>query len=147
MTRTAPRLPVLGGLVALFTLVLGSTAYAQDDTTEVVGDGDVLSVNAFTLSVIVGLIVPLVNGIALKPTVPSWVKGVVNLVLSYVGNVIALSMQEDGSAIFSREVIVTTAFAFAVALATYAGIFKPVGLTNNPANPTGRASLGTGGIG
>lgn len=115
---------------------------AQDTTTEVVGDGDVFSINALGMMIIVSLVTPVINGLLFKAGTPTIVKELGLIALNYVGNAIALSTMEDGTGVFSREVLITTGIGWAIATLSYLKLYKPVGVTNTTNNPTGRALLG-----
>ena len=108
---------------------------AAADVTPVGPDATVDSafdLTPYTVTLILGFVIPLVNGLVTKYTTPAWVKAVVGLVLAAVAGVINVSLTEGGGAVISQSTLKSAGLTFIVAVAAYAGVWKPFSLTSSP---------------
>lgn len=138
LTRPAPswgrRLFTVGlAVLVVATIVLVVLAAAAG--AQVATDGDaspdtpvsaVFTVNNTLVTLITGLIVPLVTGLLLRPSNPEWVKvGAVTAVTALATAFLSL-VQDDGTAIVSQEWLVQALVILVTAIASYLGIWNPL---------------------
>lgn len=119
-------------IVALATiyavLVLPFAAHAQDvDATDTVGE---IRLSALAVTLVVALFIPIVTGIVTKASLSSWWKGLITLVLNLVNAAVVGAVVSDGGAVWSEETLIAALIGLAVSVATYAGIYKPAGVTS-----------------
>lgn len=111
----------------ILTLLSAVTPVGPDTTAD-----SAFALDAYTVTLLFGLIIPLVNGLVTKISTSSAVKAVLTLFLSAVAGVVNVSLTEGGGAIVSQSTLKSTGLTFIVAVVTYFGLFKPVGLTSSP---------------
>lgn len=117
-------------LGAALVVVCASPALAQ-----VAPDGDVspdapvsafLTINNSVVLVLTGLVVPLVNGLLLRPENPGWVKVLVANLLATVVHGFSQTIQADGAAILTQEWFLGLFITLGTMIATYLGVWKPM---------------------
>ena len=99
-----------------------------------------VSLSALTVTIIVSLVIPIITGIITKYSVPSWIKGLITLVLNAVNALVSTALVADGTAVISKPTFIAWFIGLTVSVATYAGIYRPAGLTSTP-NSSGGAKL------
>lgn len=78
------------------------------------------------VSIIVGLLLPLVLGVLVKPTNPPWVKVIGGIVVAAIAALVKENIQDDGTAIISWAMVIETALIYLPQIAAYLGIWKPL---------------------
>ena len=104
--------------------------------------GNVLTVSAAGVNLLVGLVLPVLAGIALKETNPAWVKVIFGILLAGVAALVTEAIRDDGTAVISWDMFLTAAQLWAVQIAAYLGIYRPLG--QDTARGSFNASLGSG---
>lgn len=147
MTRLLRHLPA-AAIVTFGAVMLPIVAFATATDTE--PDGDLtpvgpdaqqadsafLNLSPFVVSTILGTVIPLITGFVTKLTTPAWVKAVITAVLSGVAGLINVSLVDGGGAVISQSAFVSAVLTFIVAVATYAGIWRPMAVTSSPVTHT-----------
>lgn len=87
--------------------------------------------DAYTVTILLGLVIPLINGFVTKCSTSTTVKALITLLLSAVAGIVNVSITEGGGAIISQSTIKSTALTFLIAVTTYVGLFKPLELTSS----------------
>lgn len=98
---------------------------------EIIAAAFVVHLDAATVSVITGPVIPILTGLLTKSTAPTWVKQVVTLFLAAAAGVVSQAVGEDGTAVLSQAALVHAALAYVLAVATYLGLFKRDGVSIN----------------
>jgi hypothetical protein len=111
----------------VLTLLAAVTPVGPDATTD-----SAFNLDPFTVTLILGSLIPLVNGLVTKLSTSSAVKAIITLVLSAVVGIITVSTTDGGGAIISQSTLKSAGLALLVAIATYAGVYKPLALTSSP---------------
>lgn len=128
-----PKLKWLLALVAtaVFTLV----AFAAPAAAQVAPDGNLspdtpvsayFTVNNTLVLLFVSTVVPLVNGLLLRPENPAVVKALVANLFAAVAHAVSQAIQEDGTALFSQEWLVGLVITLVTMAASYYGVWKPM---------------------
>lgn len=127
-------------VVALTALVLMATpAMAQ-----VAPDGNVspdapvstyLTINNTVVLLITGALVPLVNGLLLRPTNPEWAKVLVANLFATLVHSFSQIIQDDGTAFLTQEWAVGLGVTLLSMTAAYYGVWKPL-VNPNASLPT-----------
>ena len=130
MTTLTKRLITIGA-VALAALV----ASACPALAQVATDGDIspdapvsayLTLNNTIVLVLTGAVIPLVNGLLLRPSNPAWVKALVADVFAVVVHAFSQAIQADGTAFLSQEWFLGLAITIVAMAASYFQVWKPV---------------------
>jgi hypothetical protein len=130
MIRYVRRLLALAAVAVLGVLWFAGPALAQ-----VAPNGDVspdapvsayLTVNNALVLVITGSLIPVVNGLLLRPTNPAWVKVLVSSAFATAVHAFSQTVQDDGTAILTQEWFLGLAITIGTMVATYLGVWKPV---------------------
>ena len=88
--------------------------------------GSWLTVNNTLVLFITGALVPIVNGLLLRPSNPQWLKVLVSQVVVTAVHAFSQTIQDDGTALLSQEWLVGLGLTSLVMVASYLGIWKPV---------------------
>jgi hypothetical protein len=72
------------------------------------------------------LLIPLVTGLITKYKLHSFLKFMVNLVVSTIAGLINISLTADGTAVISKTAILTAVYTVAISTLTYLSIYKPL---------------------
>lgn len=116
--------------VALTLLGAATVAGAQ-----VVPDGNaspdtpvsaVFTVNNTLVSIVTGLVIPLVVGALTRPENPAWLKLGLAVGVTGVATLFLDAIQADGTAVLSQEWFVQAAVILATALGSYARVWRPL---------------------
>lgn len=131
-----------GFMTAMAVLFMGAgAALAQTgDASPDAPVGAVFTVNNTLVTLVVGLIVPLVVGLLTNPGNPAWVKIGLAGAVSGALNLASQAIQADGTAVFSQEFLLQVAIVFATALGSYLGVWNPLAARRGGLN----AALGPG---
>jgi hypothetical protein len=130
MIRYVRRLLALAAVAVLGVLWFAAPALAQ-----VAPDGNVspdapvsayLTVNNTLVLVVTGSLIPVVNGLLLRPTNPAWVKVLVSSAFATAVHAFSQTIQDDGTAVISQEWFLGLAITIGTMVATYLGVWKPV---------------------
>lgn len=85
----------------------------------------VLTLSAAAVTFIVGVLLPLANGLVTKFNASNTVKIIVSMLTAAIAALIVQATVADGSAVFTRELVERAIFMYAVQLLTYLGVYKP----------------------
>lgn len=99
-----------------------------------------LTLDLATWAFIGGTVVPILVGLLTKLRAPSWLKGLVNLVLSAAAGLIATAQVSDG--VLTKTAIVAAFLSLVASVGTYYGVLKPVGVTGAVQRATAQVGLG-----
>lgn len=114
-------------LVGASLWIFAPLAWADGvDSTDTVAE---LRISALGVSLVVSLVIPLVVGLVTKCS--TTIKGLISVVLNAVQTLIVANVQTDGQAIISWPTLCTWLIATAISVATYANVYKPLGLTSS----------------
>lgn len=87
-----------------------------------------VTLSATAVTVLVGLVLPIANGLLVKYRAPGVVKGLVALATSAITGLIVAGQTVDGGAFLSRSAITLGGIAFVIQTASYLGIYAPADL-------------------
>jgi hypothetical protein len=111
---------------ALFTLV----AFAGPAAAQVSGGDEVAApvwvIPAPTVTLIVAVLVPVLNGLALRPSNPAWVKALVANGIATVAYAITQAVANDGAALLTEAWFHGLLASLVTMTAVYFGVWKPV---------------------
>lgn len=135
MTRTLRRLLVALGIVA-GAVMLPVAVFAASDIPPPqgleTGSDALFSIDASIVAILLGVIIPILNGLVTKITTSAGVKAVLTLALSTVAGIVTTATTDGGDAIFSSALVLNTALTFITSVAAYAGLWKPLEVTSSP---------------
>lgn len=119
-------------LTALCFAALTTLAYAAD-TVPVNGSDTLASVrlSATTMSFLIGAVVPLVVGFVTNIRDHAFAKGFLMLVLNAVNALITQATLADGSAVFSKALVMLFLVGTATSLVAYYNAWKPLKATSS----------------
>jgi hypothetical protein len=127
------------GLIAAAFLAPGVASASAGEVTPVGPDAQqtdsFLDLSPFTVSVILGAVIPLITGFFTRVSTPAWVKYVVTALLSGVAGLLNVSMVDGGGAVISQSAFTSAVLTFLLSLAAYEG-WKTVGLTSSTVTRT-----------
>ena len=103
---------------------------------------DVIVVYAPIVTIIVGVLIPIINGLITRWTLSSFWKGMITLGLNAISTLITSAVVDTGDAVLSRPTLYTWLLGTAVSFASYSRIYKPLNVTSS--TPTGRLAPHTG---
>lgn len=125
MTPHLKRLLALAAVAISFLVVSAGPAFAQ-----VSGDDEVAApvwvIPAPTVTLIVAVLVPVLNGLALRPSNPAWVKALVANAIGTIAYSITQAVADDGAAFLTEAWFHGLFAALVVMVASYFGVWKPV---------------------
>lgn len=127
---------LIAALVAVITIPTIAFAEGSDATTSS------LKLDALTVQVAVGMLIPIVVGLITKFSTSSGVKALAMLILNAVQTLIVTATMADGTAIISKQTFIAWALALVVSVASYAGVYKPLNVTSS--TETGKLKPGKG---
>ncbi len=130
MQDVTRKVPIALAAVATYLYLTAGPAGAQVATDGNASPdtpaGAVFTVNNTLVTLILGAVAPLVVGILVRPTNPSWVKVLVGGVAATVITAVSQAVQADGSAALSQEWFLQLALQLAAQVGAYYGIWNPV---------------------
>lgn len=115
-------------------LAIGGPALAQEPPPPVTldaGDVSTIALAAPIVSLIVGLLIPVLNGLLTKVTTSSGVKALLTLGLSTISAIVTNGLLADGSSVFTTQTLYTALITYGVAVLSYVGAYKPLGVTSS----------------
>jgi hypothetical protein len=130
MTPHLKRLLALAAVAVGFILVSAGPALAQ-----VAPDGDVspdtpvsayLTLNNTVVLLLTGAVIPLINGLLLRPTNPAWVKALVADLFAVGVHAFSQEIQDDGTAFLSQEWFLGLGVTMVAMAAAYFQVWKPI---------------------
>jgi uncharacterized membrane protein len=89
-----------------------------------------MTIDAFLVTVLLSLVIPVLVSALTKAAAPDWVKDVANLILTGVAALITTATQVDGTAVISWVTFREWALALAISIAMYVKVWKAVGLND-----------------
>jgi hypothetical protein len=95
-------------------------------------DSAFLDLSPFLVTTILGTIIPLITGLLTKLSTPAWVKAVLTAALSTVAGALNVSLVDGGGAVVSQSTVISAVLTFIVAVATYAGFWRPLAVSSSP---------------
>jgi hypothetical protein len=126
---TAAIVMILVGLV-----MSAGPAYAQvSPTGDVSPDAPVsayLTINNFLVLLATGAVIPVLNGLVVRPENPEWVKALLANVWAVVVHAFMQAIQDDGTAVLSQEWFVGLALTVVGMVASYLNVWKPIANVN-----------------
>ena len=84
-----------------------------------------ITVNAFLVTLVLTLVLPVINGLVTKYHASPALKQAVLVVTSGVASLINASITVEGSAVFSRTTLLLWGMTLLGSLASYLGIYQP----------------------
>lgn len=96
-----------------------------------------MHLSPLTVSVLSGVVIPIVVGVVTKLRASAFVKGAISLFLAAVAGLLAQNIIPEGGAVISQDALFFAAVAFATQLAMYLGIYKPLDLNAKTAPNAG----------
>ncbi len=129
MHRTAKAIsaPLIGVALVIGGAVAAGAQVAPDGNASPDAPvSSVFTVNNTLVTLITGLLIPLVVGVLARPTNPAWVKLGLAVGVTGVANLFLQAVQSDGTAVLSQEFWVQAAILLATALGSYARIWQPL---------------------
>jgi len=99
-------------------------------------DTDAFSLSPIIVTMILGTLIPLLNGIVTKVSTSAQVKVVLGLLLSAVAGIITVSITPGGGAVIGEQALVAAGLTFATTVVTYLGLWKPLEVTSSPITRT-----------
>lgn len=113
--------------VAVFIITQATgVSYAAEETLSSV------QLTPLVVSFTISLFIPLITGFLSKAAWSSGTKGLITLVLTMVQSLIVQNTMVDGSAFFTQQTLLAFALSLAIAVGTYAGVYKPLHITSSP---------------
>ena len=101
--------------------------------------GETVSQDIQLLTVLTGVIVPLLVGLVTKSSASSGLKAFVNLILTAIGTALA---QVIPATFEWKSFFISWLIAFAVSAGTYYGFYKPTGIAPAVNQSTGNVGVG-----
>ncbi|HEV2928876.1 MAG TPA: hypothetical protein VGW74_09295 [Propionibacteriaceae bacterium] len=127
---TIRRLPVALAVVGVTLALSADRALAQvapgGDASPDAPASAVFTVNNTLVTVLLGVVAPLVTGFLLRPTNPAWVKVLVAGMVGTAFTAVSQVVQDDGTAALSQEWFLQLALLLAAQFGAYYGIWNPV---------------------
>jgi hypothetical protein len=120
------------GLAAASTIVIlgAAPAFAQvaedGNVTPDAPLGSVLTINNTWVTILLGVVAPLVTGFLLRPQNPPAVKLLVASLVGIGFHAVSEVVQQDGTAVFSQEWLVKLVLLLAAEFGTYTHVWNPV---------------------
>jgi hypothetical protein len=132
---------IVGAVIAILGLFalpyLAAAASDQPPPTGIDAGADALfELDATVVAILLGTVIPILNGLVTKLTTSSAVKAVITLVLSALAGLLTTATTEGGDSVFSEALVLNSALSFLFAIATYAGVWKPLQVTSSPVTVT-----------
>lgn len=98
-----------------------------------------LTISAAGVSIIIGLVLPVLYGLILKPSAPSSVKAIGGIVVAAAASLVQNAVRaEDGVAVISMAMVVQTALIYIPQVAAYLGVWKQLDVNTR----TGPGAIG-----
>jgi hypothetical protein len=85
-----------------------------------------MTIDAFWVTALVSVIIPVLVGLLTKATAATWIQDVTNMVLTGIVALVATATQIDGVAVISWVTFREWVVALAISIAMYLKVWKPV---------------------
>lgn len=129
-TKARATILILGlAAVSLLTYMVPVMAQAAESGVVRPTESTVITLDATVLSFLVGSVMPLLTAFATKLKASSRIKGVVNLVLSVLGGVLAAFVANSGS-LTLIEIASAAIVVYLASGSTYSHLWKPTGVVD-----------------
>ncbi len=102
--------------------MLALLAQADEPVTAVT---NAIQFDAFAVTALVSLVIPVLTGLLTKVSAPTALKQVFTIFLAAVNTLVVTSTLQDGTAVISKETGLLWAVSTAIAITSYLGIYKP----------------------
>jgi TM2 domain-containing membrane protein YozV len=89
-----------------------------------------LTLNNTLVSLAVGIVLPLVNALLLRPSNPRWAKVLVASIVGAAATALSQAIQPDGTAILSKEWLLGLAITVGSMIVAYLGVWQPLANPN-----------------
>lgn len=89
------------------------------------------------VTVILGLLIPLLTGLITKANASATIKQIVTLTLAAATTLISRAVIESGEALFTQELLIEAGMTWGIAIGSYLGIYKPHEINDSLAPTTG----------
>lgn len=96
-----------------------------------------MKLDAYTVTIILSVIIPIATGLLTKAHAHPLLKGAVSLTLAAATGLVSTAVGSGGGAVISQEALRMAALAWVIQLATYLGIYQPAGLNDHLSPGTG----------
>lgn len=100
-------------------------------------------VDAQTISLVVGIVIPLFVGLLSKAHASSGLKAIVNAGLSAIAGALSAFASTGFSSTDAKTLITAIVTTWVVSIATYYGVYKPTGVSSSVLAKTGNFGLGS----
>lgn len=97
------------------------------------------SENAQLVTVLSGVVIPLLVGVLTKMAAPAWLKSISNAALSALGSVLSTAQLDYWN---WKWFIISWASTFTVSIASYYGVWKPTGVAPRVQEATAKIGIG-----
>lgn len=124
---TLKRFLLITYLATITLLVFGGSVHATPVGPDAQANS-LFELDPFTVSALLGTIIPILVGLVTKVSTSSAMKAILNALFSGVAAIINVSVIDGGGAIISQSTVKSAALTFLVSIATYYGIWKPTGV-------------------
>lgn len=84
-----------------------------------------LTLDAQIVLFITGTLLPLLVGVVTKMSSPSWAKAWLHAILSLVSGIVIVATKVDGTAVISKQTVITAVLVWITGMAAYHGFLKP----------------------
>lgn len=85
-----------------------------------------LTISEVGVSVVTGMVLPVVYGFLVRPSNPPFVKVVGGIIVAASASLVLNAVQADGTAVVSWQQVVDVALVYVPQLAAYLGVWKPL---------------------
>lgn len=119
-----------------------ATLLAEEPAPVPGADTAAFVISAPVVMFIVSALIPIINGLMTKYTLPSKVKAVITIVLNAVAAAVVTAVTVDGSAVFSNQTLLTFLYGTGISIFSYLGVYVPFNLTSS--SPNGKLGPTTG---
>lgn len=83
------------------------------------------------VTIIVGLLIPILNGLLTKLSTSSGVKALLTTFLAGASAVVTNGILADGSSVFTTQTLYTFLITWGISVLSYVGLYKNLGLTSS----------------
>lgn len=123
--RIVAALAMTGAVLALAPTAIASANGGTDPIA--VATGSHLTVTAPVLSIVTGLVMPIVLAVFTKLATSSFRKGIIGIVAAFLAALIERAMLADGSAVFTQALLLDVGLIYGPQLLTYLGLWQKFG--------------------
>lgn len=121
------KLCIASAIVSVVVLFSAAPAFAQVSDQVIVHER-VVTVPMWVYTLVTGWFIPILVGLVTKINAPAGIKILISLAFNAINGVIGTAVVIGGAAVFSINTILMAGLSLLTALATYAGIWKPLAI-------------------